>query len=117
MRQIFTLWVVPFSLWQADVKLVTVLELQRLPVDEDGRPANDTTRLPPGDKSVPYRYFIHGQEDNYQMTEWLKFIAPWGGRLIWLTGQLLSTLVCAVCVFFFWPLSYVQPRGLQKKTN
>ena len=117
MHQIFTLWVVPFSLWQARAKLVTVLELQRLPVGEDGRPISDTCRLAPNDKGVPCRYFIRGQEDNYQMTEWLKFIAPWGGRLVWLAGQLVSTLVCAVCVFLFWPLSYVQPRGLQKKAD
>ncbi|CAJ2513643.1 Uu.00g017620.m01.CDS01 [Anthostomella pinea] len=37
MRQVFTIWFVPFSLWQAHVKLVTVLTLAHLPVDEEGR--------------------------------------------------------------------------------
>lgn len=103
MRQVFTLWFVPFSLWQAHVKLVTVLELQPVHHDEARRHSHPLMES-------PLRYFIRGQEDNYQMTEWLKFIAPWGGHLIWLAGQLVSTLVCAVCVFLFWPLSFIQPR-------
>ncbi|KAK8127606.1 hypothetical protein PG984_008714 [Apiospora sp. TS-2023a] len=117
MRQVFTLWFVPFNLWQANVKLVTVLELAQLPVDEDGRRVGDNTVIPPGDKTTRFRYFIKGQEDNYQMTEWLKFVAPWSGSLIWYTGQLISTLVCAVCVMLFWPLTFLEPGGLKQSKH
>ncbi|KAK8090804.1 Flavin-binding monooxygenase-like protein [Apiospora phragmitis] len=114
MRQVFTLWFVPFSLWQSHAKLVTVLELAHLPVDEDGRPADANTIIPPGDKTARFRYFIKGQEDLYQANEWLKFIAPWGGSLTWVTGQLVSTIVCALCVLIFWPLTFLEPHGLKQ---
>lgn len=117
MRQVFTLWFVPFNLWQTSVKLVTVLELAHLPVDDEGRPADGNAIIPPGDKTARYRYYIRGQEDNYQMTEWLKFIAPWGGHLIWYFGQLVSTLVCTLCVILFWPLTFLEPHGLKQQKH
>lgn len=113
MRQTFTLWFVPFDLWQAkDVKLVTVLELALLPVGEDGRPlplpqaaADDHQhRQQHQDRS---RFFVRGQEDHYHVEEWLKFTAPWGGSLLWMAGQLFSTLVCAVGVAL-WPFTLVR---------
>ncbi|RYP54660.1 hypothetical protein DL768_000596 [Monosporascus sp. mg162] len=118
MRQTFTLWFVPFDLWQAkDVKLVTVLELALLPVGEDGRPlslsraaaADDGHRQQDQDRS---RFFIRGQEDHYHVEEWLKFIAPWGGNLLWIAGQLFATLVCAVGVAL-WPVTLV--RAVKRK--
>ncbi|RYP90097.1 hypothetical protein DL770_003789 [Monosporascus sp. CRB-9-2] len=125
MRQTFTLWFVPFDLWQAkDVKLVTVLELALLPVGEDGRPlplsraaaaaAPLTTTAADDDdhRQDRYRFFIRGQEDHYHVEEWLKFIAPWGGNLLWMAGQLFSTLVCAVGVVL-WPFTLV--RAVKRK--
>ncbi|RYP36446.1 hypothetical protein DL767_003409 [Monosporascus sp. MG133] len=124
MRQTFTLWFVPFDLWQAkDVKLVTVLELALLPVGEDGRTlslspaataaalttADDDHRRQQQDRS---RFFIRGQEDHYHVEEWLKFVAPWGGSLLWMAGQLLSTLICAVGVAL-WPFTLV--RAVKRK--
>ncbi|RYP75761.1 hypothetical protein DL771_002248 [Monosporascus sp. 5C6A] len=124
MRQTFTLWFVPFDLWQAkDVKLVTVLELALLPVGEDGRPlspsraaalpttaaVDDDHRRQQRDRS---RFFVRGQEDHYHVEEWLKFVAPWGGGLLWMAGQLLSTLVCAVGVAL-WPFTLV--RAVKRK--
>ncbi|KAK8118851.1 uncharacterized protein PG998_003477 [Apiospora kogelbergensis] len=116
-HQVFTLWFVPFSLWQAKVKLVTVLELVYLPVDEDGQLSDDGTVIPPDDKRTRYRYFIRGQEDNYQMTEWLKFIAPWGGHILWYAGQLVSTLICSFCAMLFWPLTFLGPNGLKRSKH
>ncbi|KAI1409674.1 hypothetical protein F5Y13DRAFT_203329 [Hypoxylon sp. FL1857] len=105
-HQTFTIWLVPFSLWQANVKLVTVLELERLPVDAQNRPilggnsssANDDLKL---SKQPTKRYFIKGQEDHYQVDEFLKFIAPWGASLLWVAWQFYATLFCAVGVFVF----------------
>ncbi|RYO86019.1 hypothetical protein DL764_009064 [Monosporascus ibericus] len=128
MRQTFTLWFVPFDLWQAkDVKLVTVLPLAQLPVGEDGRPlslsraapATATATLTSDDDHHHYlqqhdrtRFFVRGQEDHYHVEEWLKFIAPWGGNLLWMAGQLFSTLVCAVGVAL-WPFTLV--RAVKRK--
>ncbi|RYO76542.1 hypothetical protein DL766_010378 [Monosporascus sp. MC13-8B] len=123
MRQTFTLWFVPFDLWQAkDVKLVTVLELALLPVGEDGRPlplSRDAAAAAAADDDDDYRrrqdrsrFFVRGQEDHYHVEEWLKFIAPWGGGLLWMAGQLFATLVCAVGVAL-WPFTLV--RAVKRK--
>ncbi|KAI5925395.1 hypothetical protein F4810DRAFT_660308 [Camillea tinctor] len=98
-RQAFTLWFVPFNLWRANVKLVTVLELEHLPVSGDDF-AIERARL----------YFIKGQEDHYQTSEFVKFIAPWGASLIWIAWQLLATLVCAVCTVIFRPVTSFRER-------
>ncbi|RYP17858.1 hypothetical protein DL765_004256 [Monosporascus sp. GIB2] len=121
MRQTFTLWFVPFDLWQAkDVKLVTVLELALLPVGEDGRPlplSRDAAPLTAADDDYRQRqdrsrFFVRGQEDHYHVEEWLKFIAPWGGNLLWMAGQLFATLVCVVGVAL-WPFTLV--RAVKRK--
>ncbi|KAI1461377.1 hypothetical protein F4805DRAFT_280339 [Annulohypoxylon moriforme] len=102
-RQTFTLWFVPFSLWQANVKLVTVLELQRKPTDRNNRPILKGRPSPDNnDLSLSYQpnklYFIKGQEDHYQVQDFLQFIAPWGASLLWIFWQLFATFVCAVGV-------------------
>lgn len=99
-HQTFTLWFVPFSLWQSNVKLVTVLNLEHLPVRDDGKPVLDSDLEDSNVKSTLHRkqYFIKGQEDNYQVEEFLKFVAPWGASVLWTVWQLCATLVCAVGV-------------------
>jgi hypothetical protein len=101
--QTFTLWFIPFSLWQSKVKLVTVLELARLPVDSKGRPLPGTSH--PDDWTQPTRYFIRGQEDHYQVNEFLKFVFPWGASLIWYVWQVLATVVCIIGALVFWPVT------------
>ncbi|KAI1377798.1 hypothetical protein F4677DRAFT_47902 [Hypoxylon crocopeplum] len=103
-HQTFTLWFVPFSLWQANVKLVTVLELERRFVDKNHKPLPDS-RIPTqtgNDLSLTPQprtlYFIKGQQDHYHVEDFLKFIAPWGASLLWMAWQLFATLVCAVGV-------------------
>ncbi|XXG98557.1 hypothetical protein Hte_004882 [Hypoxylon texense] len=100
LHQTFTLWIVPFSLWQANVKLVTVLNLEHLPVGPDGKPVLDAAPSATDANSdlYPKRYFIKGQEDNYQVEDFLKFIAPWGASMLWTIWQLFATLVCVVGV-------------------
>ncbi|KAI1776848.1 hypothetical protein F4818DRAFT_360836 [Hypoxylon cercidicola] len=102
LHQTFTLWFVPFSLWQAHVKLVTVLNLEHLPIDTHSKPILDETA---SDTNVnnplyPKRYFIKGQEDHYQIEDFVKFVAPWGASVLWTFWQLFATLVCAVGVAF-----------------
>ncbi|KAF7520975.1 hypothetical protein G7054_g12606 [Neopestalotiopsis clavispora] len=106
-RQTFTLWFIPFSLWQAHVKLVTVLTLVERPVDSKGSPVTDANGVQvqsvgPNDKSL---WFIKGQEDHYQMEEWLKFIAPFGASLLWQAWQLFATYLCWLGVICLWPFA------------
>lgn len=103
--QTFTLWFIPFSLWQAKVKLLTVLELSRLPVDSRNRPLTYTSH--PDDWTQPTRYFIRGQEDHYQVNEFLKFVFPWGGSALWYGWQVLATVLCAIGAVIFWPVTYI----------
>ncbi|KAH6659492.1 hypothetical protein BKA67DRAFT_15603 [Truncatella angustata] len=107
MRQTFTLWFVPFSLWQAHVKLVTVCTLVNLPVNQDGRMLLNNGQTAPGDQTVATRWFIKGQEDHYQLEEWLKFIAPFGASLVWKFLQLWNTALCWLGVLFLWPVTSI----------
>ncbi|KAK9422705.1 hypothetical protein SUNI508_00568 [Seiridium unicorne] len=107
MRQTFTLWFIPFSLWQAHVKLVTVLTLVNRPVDQDGHMLPNNSPIAPGDQTISTRWFIKGQEDHYQMEEWLKFIAPFGASLVWQSWQLFATALCWLGVVFLWPVTSV----------
>ncbi|KAI0387685.1 hypothetical protein F5Y04DRAFT_9715 [Hypomontagnella monticulosa] len=117
LRQTFTLWFVPLSLWQANVKLVTVLELQRLPTDREHRPlshrqnGNGDLTLAPQPRQL---YFIKGQQDHYQIEDFLKFIAPWGASFLWVIWQLFATLVCTLGVIFLRiPTIFVRERILK----
>ncbi|KAI5868530.1 hypothetical protein GGS23DRAFT_34999 [Durotheca rogersii] len=120
-RQTFALWFVPFSLWRSNVKLVTVLELQRMPVDRHQKLlSRETTQPLPDDEGnhTPAEqtrklYFIKGQEDHYQVNEFIKLVAPWGASLFWVAWQLCATLVCAVGVALFrWPAALFRERVL-----
>ncbi|KAI1105860.1 hypothetical protein F4804DRAFT_98347 [Jackrogersella minutella] len=105
-RQTFTLWFVPLSLWKANVRLVTVLELQRKSTDSSHHPIlREKPSLDHNDLSLTQEpaklYFIKGQEDHYQVEEFLKFIAPWGASLIWIIWQLFASFICAAGVIVF----------------
>ncbi|KXJ92231.1 hypothetical protein Micbo1qcDRAFT_233521 [Microdochium bolleyi] len=151
-RQTFTLWFVPFNLWQAKVKLVSVLELASLPAeghsnssrghrlrphDENGEempsyaqvaapgstPAlhdgnhagSSTTTMVNGDgpgHSNNKRFYIKGQEDHYQVDQWLKFVSPLS--LLWVLWQFFATLLCVLGVAFLWPVTVVADSQRQK---
>ncbi|KAI0159225.1 hypothetical protein BJ166DRAFT_325555 [Pestalotiopsis sp. NC0098] len=106
-RQTFTLWFVPLSLWQANVKLVTVLTLDKRPVDGEGRLLKTNGSVSSADQTVNSLWFIKGQEDHYQMEEWLKFIAPFGASVVWQAFQLFATYLCWLGVMFLWPVTSV----------
>ncbi|KAI1769512.1 hypothetical protein GGR53DRAFT_461234 [Hypoxylon sp. FL1150] len=103
LRQTFTLWFVPFSLWQANVRLVTVLNLDYRPIDETGKPTlsvDGAASVPTSDadSDINMQYFIKGQEDHYQVEDFVKFVAPWGASFLWILWQLFATVICAVGV-------------------
>ncbi|KAH7030881.1 uncharacterized protein B0I36DRAFT_115412 [Microdochium trichocladiopsis] len=176
-RQTFTIWVVPFNLWQAKVKLVSVLELASLPAPEqqDGRHAsasrsgennnsssssnknnasgevklegNDGEAMPsfaqvaaPGPTPAHHNstftpsntmvngdrpshsssgskklYYIKGQEDHYQVDQWLKFVSPFGP--LWFLWQLFATFLCVLGVAVLWPVSVVVDSRKQRRAG
>ncbi|KAI1342326.1 hypothetical protein F5Y15DRAFT_412836 [Xylariaceae sp. FL0016] len=115
MRQTFTLWFVPFSLWQANVRLVTVLELEQHPYDENGCPRLDQGRDDNHAISPKKRFYIKGQEDHYQIEDFVKFVAPFGASVLWVLWQLFATLVCVVGTFVGAPLMRVRGQVLGQR--
>ncbi|KAI1806152.1 hypothetical protein F4811DRAFT_551108 [Daldinia bambusicola] len=118
LRQTFTLWFVPFSLWQANVKLVTVLELQQLSTDKGHKPLLGNSATPLNGERRPKLYFIKGQRDHYQIEDFLKFIAPWGASVLWMAWQLYATIICTVGVIFLrTPIALFQKYVLGRDTR
>jgi hypothetical protein len=113
-RQVFRLWFVPF--YKAPVKLVTVLQLVQGQAHADGsfacrsltdsngksKSSEDTSANHEdernGEPDKPL-YWIQSQNDLYQTTEWIKFIAPWGfGVLAVVLWQFFATTLCVLGV-------------------
>ena len=81
--QRFSIWFIP--LHHSDVRLVTVLELERQKGDG--------------------KYYIKKQNDLYQTDQFIKFVLPYGGPvLVWL-WQTVATLICFLLALLFWPVS------------
>ncbi|GAP82472.1 putative flavin-binding monooxygenase-like protein [Rosellinia necatrix] len=122
-RQTFTLWVVPFHLWEANVRLVCLLKLEHLPVDKDENPIFPQNRSGQNGyrqntaPSTRRRYFIQGQEDHYQTNDMLKFVAPFGASALWYLWQLFATLVCVIGVALLWPVTWIYERKLIDSTK
>ncbi|KAI1470741.1 uncharacterized protein F4812DRAFT_276902 [Daldinia caldariorum] len=117
-RQTFTLWFVPLSLWQANVKLVTVLELQQLSTDKSHKPLLGETSTPVNGERPPKLYFIKGQQDHYQIEDFLQFVAPWGASLLWMAWQIYATIICTVGVIFLrTPVALCQKYFLGRDTR
>lgn len=119
-RQTFTVWIVPFALWQANVRLVCLLELVHAEVDENKQPLllrNGLARNHGDDQTVaaPKKlYFIRGQQDHYQLNDMLKFIAPLGGSALCYLWQLFATFLCIIGTALLWPVTSIYERGLVK---
>ncbi|KAI0457626.1 hypothetical protein F5B21DRAFT_463938 [Xylaria acuta] len=115
-RQTFTIWLVPFSLWQANVKLVCLLELAHLPVDKNKKLLmleNGFTQKNRDNNTAGVsekRYFIRGQQDHYQTNDMLNFVVPFGASAFIYIWQLLATFFCAVGTAFLWPVTSVYER-------
>ncbi|KAI8944920.1 hypothetical protein F4801DRAFT_570102 [Xylaria longipes] len=116
-RQTFTIWIVPFSLWQAKVKLVCLLELAHLPVDKNKQPLvlkngfTEKNRDNNTSSVSEKRYFIRGQQDHYQTNEMLKFVAPFGASVLVYIWQLFATFFCVVGTAFLWPVTSIYERN------
>ncbi|KAH8680903.1 hypothetical protein BX600DRAFT_504654 [Xylariales sp. PMI_506] len=114
-HQVFTIWFIPFSLWQSHVSLVTVLYLDHLPADGNnhgviaGRKSITTDDL-----TGTTLWYIRGQEDLYQVNEFVKFVAPWGASVLWYGWQILATLASALGVFVFWPVTAIHDHLSQE---
>ncbi|KAI0553463.1 hypothetical protein F4679DRAFT_472840 [Xylaria curta] len=113
-RQTFTIWIVPFSLWQANVKLVCLLELAHLPVDKTKQPLviengftekNRNNNVTNGVSEK--RYFIRGQQDHYQTNDMVNFVAPFGSYTFIYLLQLFATFLCAVGAASLWPVTSI----------
>ncbi|KAI1815476.1 hypothetical protein GGS20DRAFT_543254 [Poronia punctata] len=122
-HQTFTLWFIPFSLWQANVKLVCLLQLAHIPVDNNNKPllhsassssssssSSSQQQQQQNSSTKRYRYFIRGQEDHYQVNEFLKFIAPFGASVVWYMWQVFALFLCALGIPFLGPLKAVYSR-------
>ncbi|KAI0404511.1 hypothetical protein F4802DRAFT_567316 [Xylaria palmicola] len=115
-RQTFTVWLVPFSLWQANVKLVCLLELAHLPVGDDRQPLlledgfTEMNRSSNTAAAPKKRYFIRGQQDHYQINDMISFVAPLGGAALIYLWQLLATALCAVGAFLLSPVTTTYER-------
>lgn len=107
----------PFSLWQANVKLVCLLELAHLPVDKNKQPLTfqngfiEKNRDNNTAGAWEMRYFIRGQQDHYQTNDMLKFIAPFGASALLYLWQLLATVLCAAGTTFLWLVTSIYERN------
>ncbi|KFH45136.1 hypothetical protein ACRE_040620 [Hapsidospora chrysogenum ATCC 11550] len=115
-RQTFSIWFIP--LYRAPVRLTTILQLsQRTSWDSD----QTVTRGPltegrepaplagPGQERA--RYFITSQEDLYQVNDFVQFLLPGLGPMMWSFWQLLSTVMCVMLSFVFLPVYFFFNRG------
>jgi hypothetical protein len=62
------------------------------------------------------RYYIHSQDDLYQVDEFIKFVLPPGWVLVWL-WHYWSTFFCLVGTFVLWPISAVEQFVWQQRNK
>ena len=97
-RQVFQIiWFKPFYTPQP-VRLVTVLKLVSRPVDDDNHLITTTNGIVHDDPAMSghTRFFIAGQEDFYQVDQFLRFISLGIGAWIWYGWQLFATFLSVV---------------------
>ncbi|KAL2754297.1 hypothetical protein ACRALDRAFT_2036249 [Sodiomyces alcalophilus JCM 7366] len=129
--QVFTFFF--FPIYHANVNLVSLLRLEKRNLSPQGgaapppEPATITTDDAPHDSYAavasttpaadeangvinmdedgrPTHYFIASQEDFYQPTDLLKFVAPFYGAPLYAAWQLLATLLSVVGALVFGPM-------------
>lgn len=81
----------------------------------DAASGTGTTSSLNGGDEPRTRYYIAHQNDHYQVSEWLKFIAPGFGPILHHLWQLLATLVSILGALLFAPLSWWDMREAGKK--
>jgi hypothetical protein len=85
MFQIFRIWFVPF--YFAPVELTSVLELRRNRADK--------------------KYYIHAQNDLYQVDQWIRFLVPGGWVLVW-AWHFWATAFCVLGAWLLMPVTWVE---------
>lgn len=98
LHQTFAIWLIPFHV--SPVTLTTVLNLTTDP--GDGRNLID------GGKP---RYWISKQEDLYQVSEFVKFVAPHIGHLLVFAFHLFATLFCILGTVVLAPILWLEDEG------
>jgi len=121
-KQTFSLWFVPF--YKAPVRLTTVLKLaQRTNWDSDETVArnNITEGREPAALAGPgqerAKYFVESQEDLYQVNDFLNFLLPGAGPMLWFLWQVYATGLCVLGSLVFLPLYLVMNRGQSNKVK
>ncbi|RKU46811.1 hypothetical protein DL546_007554 [Coniochaeta pulveracea] len=140
MHQRFALWIIPF--YAARVHMVTVLHLaeeqERILVPGGGLPSyaqaaasrqpllsgsrkdpavtfdgNSATHVEP-EPQPRKKYYIAKQEDLYQVSEWIKFLVPFGIGNAMVSGyMLLVTMFCVMGSLVTLPIVYIATAGGQ----
>ena len=95
MSQCFSIWFIPF--YQAQVRLVTVLTLRPCYRDAKGEIVDlpEDSGFEVRDQARNLLRIAH-QDDLYQVNEFLKFILPGFGALLWSLYQIFVALECLV---------------------
>ena len=61
------------------------------------------------------KYYIEGQNDLYQVDQFVKFVSPGGWVLVWI-WQMIATLFCLAGVVTLWPIIMVEElTGMQER--
>ncbi|KAL9086465.1 MAG: hypothetical protein Q9165_007081 [Trypethelium subeluteriae] len=97
--QRFAIWFMP--LYRADVKLVTVLQLEY--------------------QKTNAKYYIKSQNDLYQTDQFVKFVLPYGGPILVWVWQTVATIACVLLALLLSPVSllqeYVHPQHPTKRSS
>jgi len=94
LNQTFSIWLIPFH--HSHVNLTTVLYLEK----GVGRGVTDGKE----------RYYIKHQEDLYQTDQWVKFPSPRILPAIVWVWQVVSALVCMICLYLFAWLDFLEEK-------
>ena len=129
-HQHFRLWMVPY--YDASVKFTTVLRLAegnasgpdsamssftnnsrgRLPYSYAAVASLDNVGVPNGIDDRKYYYIIE-QNDCYQVSQWIKFLAPWGvGHLMVWCFWLWNTFLSIIGSYVLFPQTWWKERSV-----
>lgn len=112
-RQTFAVWFIP--LYKAPVHLVSVLSLTQRPSSSSSTRNSNTSysEALAGPGQERSRYYITNQNDLYQVNDFVNFLLPGLGPVLWFLWQLYSTGLCVLGSLVFLPLYMV----LNKRSN
>ncbi|KAI9373454.1 hypothetical protein BJX61DRAFT_502640 [Aspergillus egyptiacus] len=102
--QIFRIWIFPF--YSAPVTLTSVLDL----TTETGEMKASSSN--PAEEEGKKRYYIQKQEDLYQVSEFIKFVVPFGiGHMTVMMWHAFASFFSIFGVFALWPIMWAEESG------